>query len=225
MKAVTFCRTLFLVTPFLFSKGYGDITSYQTQKQGETSSIKKESSLASKAISSQETKCPSGGCFEGAPTLEDYPLLVFISFSMPEASLLSFAKELESCGGAFVVRGLPNNSFAEFFNKLNHLKEIGMDAPILIDPDSFEEYEVTEVPTIVLKGDEAFDKMIGNVPVSYALETFSEKGEEQYLAKELQCISLNTSNKCKQNTHNKHCIPSNKGIQSKQGIQTLRGIR
>jgi len=225
MKAVTFFRTLFLVTTFLFSKGYGDITSYQTKKQGETSSIKKELSLASKTTESQETKCPSGGCFEGAPAEEDYPLLVFISFSMPEASLLSFAKELESCGGVFVVRGLPNNSFSEFFNKLNHLKEIGMDAPILIDPDSFEEYEVTEVPTIVLKGDEAFDKMTGNVPVSYALETFSEKGEEQYLAKELQCISLNTSNKCKQSTHSKYFIPSNKGIQSKQGIQNLRGIR
>lgn len=222
MKAVTFCRTLFLVTTFLFSKGYGGITSYQTQKQSETSSIKKESSFASKATSSQETKCPSGGCFEGAPTLEDYPLLVFISFSMPEASLLAFAKELETYGGVFVVRGLPNNSFAEFFNKLNHLKEMGMDAPILIDPDSFEEYEVTEVPMIVLKGDEAFDKMIGNVPASYALETFSEKGEEQYLAKELQCISLNIS---KQSTHSKHCIPSNTGIQSKQEIQNLRGIR
>lgn len=204
MKAVTFCRTLFLVTTFLFSKGYGDITSYQTQKQGETSSIKKESSLASKAISSQETKCPSGGCFKGAPTLKDYPLLVFISFTMPEASLLSFAKELESCGGAFVVRGLPNNSFAEFFNKLNHLKEIGMDAPILIDPDSFEEYEVTEVPTIVLKGEQAFDKMTGNVPASYALETFSEKGEEQHLGKQLQCIYLNIG---------------------KQEIQNLRGIQ
>lgn len=225
MKAVTFCRALFLITIFLFSKGYGDITSYQTKKQGATSSIKKKLSLASKATSSQETKCPSGGCFEGAPTLEDYPLLVFISFSMPEASLLSFAKELETYGGAFVVRGLPNNSFAEFFNKLNHLKEMGMDASILIDPDSFEEYEVTEVPTIVLKGEQAFDKMIGNVPASYALETFSEKGEEQYLAKELQCIFLNTSNKCKQSTHSKHCIPSNRGIQSKQVIQNLRGIR
>jgi len=222
MKAVTFCRTLFLGFIFLFSQGYGDITSYQTKKQGATSSIKKEFSLNSKTTESQETKCPSGGCFEGSPTLEDYPLIVFISFSMPEASLLSFAKELESCGGVFVVRGLPNNSFAEFFNKLNHLKELGMDAPILIDPDSFEEYEVTEVPTIVLKGEQAFDKMTGNVPVAYTLETFSEKGEEQYLAKELQCISLNIS---KQSTHSKHCIPSNTGIQSKQEIQNLRGIR
>ena len=225
MKAVTFCRTLFLVTFFLFSKGYGDITSYQTKKQVESPYIKKELSLASKTTESQEAKCPSGGCFEGAPTLEDYSLLVFISFSMPEASLLSFAKELESCGGAFVVRGLPNNSFAEFFNKLNHLKEMGMDTPILIDPDSFEEYEVTEVPTIVLKGEQAFDKMTGNVPVSYALEIFAEKGEERCSAKEIQGISLNISNECKQSTHSKHCIPSNRGIQSKQGIQNLRGIR
>ncbi|MCB1073478.1 MAG: type-F conjugative transfer system pilin assembly protein TrbC [Chlamydiia bacterium] len=225
MKAVTFCRALFLITIFLFSKGYGDITSYQTKKQGATSSIKKKLSLASKATSSQETKCPSGGCFEGAPTLEDYPLLVFISFSMPEASLLALAKELETNGGAFLVRGLPNNSFAEFFNKLNLLKEMGMDAPILIDPDSFEEYEVTEVPTIVLKGDEAFDKMSGNVPASYALETFAEKGEKKHLAKQVQRISLNVSKQCKQHAHDKHCIPSNRSIQSKQGIQNLRGIQ
>lgn len=193
MKAVTFCRTLFLVTTFLFSKGYGDITSYQTKKQSETSSIKKEFSLDSKTTESQETKCPSGGCFEGAPVEVEYHLLVFISFSMPEASLLSFAKELETYGGAFVIRGLPSNSFAEFFNKLNHLKEIGMDAPILIDPDSFEEHEVMEVPTIILKGEKTFNKIAGNIPISYALETFAEKGEEKHLSKELQGIPENIS--------------------------------
>ncbi|MCB1107314.1 MAG: type-F conjugative transfer system pilin assembly protein TrbC [Chlamydiia bacterium] len=225
MKPLTFCRIFFLGLIFLFSKGYGDITSYQTKKQVESPSTKNEFPLASKATSSQETKCSRGGCFEGAPIEADYPLLVFISFSMPEASLLTLAKELETYGGAFAVRGLLNNSFAEFFNKLNHFKEMGINAPILIDPDSFEEYEVEEVPTIILRGEKTFDKMTGNVPISYALETFAKKGEESALAKELQYISLKISNECKQNAHSKHCIPSNIGAQSKQGIQNLRGIQ
>ena len=173
---------------YLFSKSYGDITSYQTQRHFDTSSIKKEFSLNSKKPKSQEKKCPSGGCPEKNSIDMKYQLLVFISFSMPEDSLLSFAKELQNYSGAFVIRGLPNNSFAAFFNKLNYLKEIGMDTPILIDPDSFEDYEVTRVPTIILREGETFDKITGNVLVSCALEKFTEKGDKKYLAKDLRSV-------------------------------------
>lgn len=205
MKCVTFCRILLLYFIILASKGYGDITSYQTKKQA---------SFSSKMTEPQESKCPSGGCYEGETLEADYPLLVFMSFSMPETALLVLAQELETYGGAFVIRGLPDNSFAEFFNKLNHLKDLGMDAPILIDPDSFEDYQITEVPTTILKGEESFDKITGNVPISYALETFAEKGEESLLAQQIQRIPSNTSKQCKQS------VPS---IHSKQGIQNSRG--
>ena len=228
MKSLTFCRISFLSLIFCLSSSYGDITSYQTRKQDTSSSKQNIPSTTQKTSHPQGSKCPSGGCYEGPPLEDDYPLLVFISFSMPKTSLLSFAKELEVYGGAFAVRGLPNDSFAEFFNRLNQLKEIGIDAPILIDPDSFEGYEISEVPTIVLRGEKNFDKMTGNVPISCVLETFAERGEEKLLAKELQCISFNISKQCTQDapsTHDKHCIQNNKSIQSKQGIQSLKGAQ
>ena len=200
MKPLTFCRKAFLSFLFLFGAIFP------------SESFSFENPTPHK-------KCSSGGCFESTSLDEVYSLLVFVSFSMPDTSLLSLAGELENAGGAFVVRGLPNSSFAEFSNKLECLRGLGVDAPILIDPDSFETYEITQVPTIVLKGEETFDKVSGNIPISYALEIFSEKGEEKDLAREIQCISFNICKQCKQSAQVKQSIPSKQRIQSLRGSQ------
>ncbi|MBF5059064.1 type-F conjugative transfer system pilin assembly protein TrbC [Candidatus Neptunochlamydia vexilliferae] len=169
MITLTFCRTCIL--GFIVSLSIGCANDF------------------SHPIPAFESKCPSGGCYESPPIEAHYPLLVFISLSMPDAALLSFSSELEIYGGAFVIRGLPNNSFAEFFQKLNHLKTLGLNAPILIDPDSFNEHNITAVPTIVLKEEKISDHIVGNVPISYALETFANQGELPTLAKELKTKS------------------------------------
>jgi len=186
---------------------------FMSSLKGDVSSHIQGSSRVSKEELSSPTKCPSGGCYEGEEVEVDYPLLVFMSFSTPEATLLSFAKELEVYGGAFVIRGLPDNSFAVFFNKLTRLKDLGMNAPILIDPDSFEDYQITEVPTIVLKGEKAFDKIIGNIPISNALEIFAEKGEERILAREFQCIPSHASKQCNKSIQSKHEIHNSRRSQ------------
>ena len=191
---------------------FAAVVIFMFSQEGISSPVQSSLKAPEEELTSQ-SKCPSGGCYESGELEADYPLLVFMSFSMPEAALLSFAQELEPYGGAFVIRGLPDNSFASVFNKLNLLKDLGMDAPILIDPDGFEDYQITEGPTIVLKGGKTFDKITGNIPISYALETFAEKGEESLLAREFQCIPSHTSKQCKQ---------SNKSIQSKYEIHNSR---
>lgn len=133
----------------------------------------------------EERKCRGGGCSSGVENEQSYDLLTFASFSMPDESLISFSRELELYGGAFVLRGIPENSFEKFFNKVNQLREKGVNAPVLIDPDSFEDYEVESVPVTVLRGAFSFDKVVGNVPVSFALESFSKRGSEKKLAKEV----------------------------------------
>ncbi|MCB9092672.1 MAG: type-F conjugative transfer system pilin assembly protein TrbC [Halobacteriovoraceae bacterium] len=134
----------------------------------------------------QSKKCISGGCNGEESLEEEHSLLVFISFSLPDASILSFSKDIEKYGGALVIRGLPDNSFAALSERLNQLRDQGMDAPILIDPDCFDNFGVDVVPAIVLNQGEVWDKISGNVPVSYALEVFSEKGETKDFAKGLK---------------------------------------
>ena len=94
----------------------------------------------------------------------------FVSFSMPEALWIQMSRELERIGGSFILRGMPNNSFQDFLSKAMDLRKRGVDVPIRIDPDSFEKYGVTAVPTFVLLKEEGFEKVVGNVSIAYALE-------------------------------------------------------
>ena len=80
---------------------------------------------------------------------EDPAFLAFVSLSIPEASLKEMSKHLEKIGGQFIFRGMPNNSFEDFLKTVMEFREKGILAPILVDPESFEEYGVTEVPTFV----------------------------------------------------------------------------
>jgi conjugal transfer pilus assembly protein TrbC len=117
----------------------------------------------------------------------------FVSLSIPETTLKQMSKELERIEGAFVFRGMPNDSFSDFIKKVMHFREQGILAPILVDPDAFTQYNVTEVPTFVylppsretLSAKELsrasedtsypkYKKIVGNVSISYALEKMGE---------------------------------------------------
>ena len=112
-------------------------------------------------------------------TIEDEPtFLAFVSLSIPEASLKEMSKHLEKIGGQFVFRGLPNNSFEDFLKKVMDFREKGILAPIIVDPESFDEYNVEVVPTFVLTQEEGFEKVIGNVSIPYVLEIMKATPKE-----------------------------------------------
>lgn len=109
---------------------------------------------------------------------ESPSLLIFISFSVPEATWLSLSKEAASVGGGiFVLQGLPNNSFVELAQRLFYLKEQGLNIPVEIDPLCFRKYGISKVPTFVVQGSESFDQLSGHVSLAYALETMAQRGE------------------------------------------------
>jgi conjugal transfer pilus assembly protein TrbC len=130
-----------------------------------------------------EEKCERGECF--SPKEEEESLKMCISFSMPEEAFLFLSKELEFHGGSFVLRGIPKNSFSEFFKKIQHLRDIGLQAPFSIDPDLFEEFSRNGVPTLLLMGEEGVDRLVGNVSIRDSLEKFSFSGDNKQLAKQL----------------------------------------
>lgn len=126
----------------------------------------------------QENKCK--GCASSNEILqepEEEPLLVAMSFSVPEETWLSLSKEMEAIPSTFIVRGIPKNSFQEFSKKILQLKERGMNASVQIDPESFQNFSIEEVPSFILRGDGGYDKISGNLSLAFVLQKFSEEGE------------------------------------------------
>jgi type-F conjugative transfer system pilin assembly protein TrbC len=110
-----------------------------------------------------------------------YPrLLIFVSFSMPMATLKQLNLQAQEVGGKLVFRGLIKSSFKA---TIPQLKELGSE--VLIDPTLFRTYKVNQVPAFVLQersptfpGEAVrHDILYGNVSLPYALKQFTEKGE------------------------------------------------
>jgi len=99
----------------------------------------------------------------------------FVSMSMPKATLKEISEHLERIGGSFVLRGLPGGSFTDFIQEVSTLRRMDIKANIQINPDLFEDYSVTAVPTFVYlppkKNEEIpeYKKIVGNVSVPWAL--------------------------------------------------------
>ena len=119
------------------------------------------------------------GCFQGGQEKES-DFFAFVSFSMPESLWVEMSYGLEKNGGVFVLRGFPKDSFQKFLEKVMDFRKKGINAPVVVDPDAFEKYQITAVPTFVLEKEGGFRKVVGNVSVDYALEKLREETWEVF---------------------------------------------
>lgn len=131
-----------------------------------------------------EQKCK--GCLK-SELKEDIEssFIIFMSFSVPDDVWLSLSKEVESIDGLIVLQGVPNNSFKDLAEHLIRLKSKGMNATVQLHPQLFNQYEISHVPSFVLREGPSFDKVTGNISVGFALGIMLEKGETKK-AKELK---------------------------------------
>ncbi len=113
---------------------------------------------------------------------KSYQLLVFISFSAPIPTWKEFSSILLTAKGAFVLRGIPSNSFTLFSKRVEELRKEGIYAPILIDPEAFERYAIDAIPSVVLFDESKHDKLVGNRVLLSSLQLFAEQGETKTLA-------------------------------------------
>lgn len=95
---------------------------------------------------------------------------VFVSFSMPEASLKSLFHEASKHKAVLVMRGLYEDSFVKTAAKLQQMG-ITMD----IHPELFEKYHVEQVPVFIRldKGREVA-RLSGNVSLDFAVSKLAE---------------------------------------------------
>jgi len=133
-----------------------------------------DASNANKA--SCKGKCPS---FNPTPNVEP-SLQVCMSFSVPTQVWKDLNEDLIRHQGVFVVRGLPNNSFQAFAQKVLEFRKHGITAPIRMDPKLFERLKVHQVPLFVVKKQDETHTVSGTVTIPYVIELMHIKtGETQ----------------------------------------------
>ena len=118
-------------------------------------------------------------------------LLVFVSFSMPKASLRALAQEAGKHNAVMVIRGLKDDSFKT--TQQAFLEIVGVDKNLdlknminqetvnqdmqgfEVNPELFKTYNITHVPVFVLiKNTQEISRLSGNVSLDYAAKKLKE---------------------------------------------------
>lgn len=128
-------------------------------------------------------------------------LIVFASFSMPEASLKKLAQQTERAGGVMILRGFKDGTMKA---TVQAIQELGLSGTsVQINPPAFSKYRVNVVPTVVLTKPEAatqidgdgcamadtYASVSGDVSLGFALEAIGRHDKEfsfmaeQYVSK------------------------------------------
>lgn len=118
----------------------------------------------------------------------DESLLIFVSTSMPMASLVRLGRQAHEAGAVMVLRGMPGGvskgSWGKGMTQLKPVIETG--ASIQIHPDMFRLYGVKQVPTFVMAKAEqsecvldstrcqSFLKASGDVSLDYVLDRWAD---------------------------------------------------
>lgn len=117
-------------------------------------------------------------------------ILVFASFSMPEASIRRVLAETARVGGQVVFRGFKNKSYKETALELARYGQTS--TAVNINPNAFVKYKIKAVPAVVLTkplpGEEQLDaegcalpsayvSLAGDVSLAYAIETIANKSK------------------------------------------------
>jgi type-F conjugative transfer system pilin assembly protein TrbC len=104
---------------------------------------------------------------------ESNMLVVFVSFSMPKASLKELSDQCQKYGATLVIRGLHKGSFTKTKDKIFEINKNGLNLDI--NPELFKRYDIHKVPTFVLiKNGEEVCRLSGNVTLEFVKRKFTE---------------------------------------------------
>ncbi len=118
-----------------------------------------------------------------APAERTYPVMVFASLSMPEATLKRIGQQARRAGAAVIFRGLRygmgQGNWKRSVDAMKPVADTG--AVVLIDPRQFERFDIRTVPAVVVSLNALEDcaegacanrsaRVDGDVSLDYALE-------------------------------------------------------
>ena len=131
------------------------------------------------------------------PTAAADSLLIFVSFSMPPASLYGLAQEASKIDAGLILRGLPGDDREEVLVQFHDLAAHAPDAALAVDPALFEDFSIAQVPVFIwplhscaerteqgkyLCADRSHLRLAGDVSLHYVLEKMSEHSEAAHRA-------------------------------------------
>ena len=107
----------------------------------------------------------------------DHQILVFVSFSMPPASLKALFEALDTNQEVkLVMRGLVEDSMEKTVHTLHELGGV-----LDIHPELFDQYQITQVPTFVrIEKNGSIVKLSGNITLNHAKEIFNAQLLKDY---------------------------------------------
>ncbi|MBP9752203.1 MAG: type-F conjugative transfer system pilin assembly protein TrbC [Proteobacteria bacterium] len=123
-----------------------------------------------------EFKLPENKKEEDVKTTIGDKIYVFVSFSMPKASLINLLKEAPKHNATLVLRGLKNNSFKETAKVIQDFydQEKGEGVGFEINPELFEKHKIASVPVFLNLTNN--NKLSGNVTLDFAVKKIKEEG-------------------------------------------------
>jgi type-F conjugative transfer system pilin assembly protein TrbC len=97
-------------------------------------------------------------------------ILVFVSFSMPEAALRILSHQAEKYGAKLMLRGVVDGSFQKTGEAM---RKILMDCDLFVHPELFKKYAVKRTPTFIkVKDGKEIGRLCGNVDLEFVAEKF-----------------------------------------------------
>jgi conjugal transfer pilus assembly protein TrbC len=153
-----------------------------------TAPYKQEAILANlqtqSAITDNQKKTPSNQEKQKNPTA-----IIFVSFSMPDESIVTYLRDAKKIHASVVIRGLINNSFKETFLKMSSIVQQAGGGGVELNPPLFKKFTISRVPAVVIVPDNQilsskksssteadFDVVYGDIPLFNALKIIRDHG-------------------------------------------------
>lgn len=144
-------------------------------------------------LKDNEPKDLASGNVNTSPALTPSSCYIFVSFSLGEKALLNLAQDAKKWGSTLVLKGFKDGSYKKTALALQKIIQQA-DQGFIIDPELFNLFAITAVPTIILAKPfpllstervqaPLYDRLQGHVSLRYALETFAKEGDLKEEAK------------------------------------------
>ncbi|EOW0440641.1 type-F conjugative transfer system pilin assembly protein TrbC [Providencia rettgeri] len=119
-----------------------------------------------------------------AQTEQESPFVYFVSFSLPEAGLKQMVPEATQLGIPTLINGLIDNDFRKTASAVFELTKDSGEGGVQIDPKTFAQYGITQVPALVVRCEQGFDVMYGNIRLLSAIERIANSGDCRDVARD-----------------------------------------
>ncbi|MEX9747587.1 type-F conjugative transfer system pilin assembly protein TrbC [Providencia rettgeri] len=119
-----------------------------------------------------------------AQAAQETPFIYFVSFSIPEAGLKQMVPEATQLGIPTLINGLIDNDFRKTASAVFELTKDSGEGGVQIDPKTFAQYGITQVPALVVRCEQGFDVMYGNIRLISAIERIASSGDCHQVAQD-----------------------------------------